>query len=99
MTSKQRAFLRGQAQKLPAIFQIGKQGISKELIEGLTNSLKARELIKISVLETCEYNAKEAARLIAPEIAGCEVIQTIGSKIVLFVQNEKESKFDLKSIK
>ncbi len=99
MTSKQRAFLRGQAQKLPAIYQVGKQGISKELIEGIENSLKARELVKISVLEACEYNAKEASKLIANEIDKCEIIQTIGSKIVLFLQNEKETKFDLKSIK
>ncbi len=99
MTSKQRAFLRGQAQKMQAIYQIGKQGISKELIEGLENSLKARELIKISVLETCEYNAKEAANIIANEIENCFVVQTIGSKIVLFLQNEKETKYDIKSIK
>ena len=52
MTSKQRAYLRSLANTIDAIFQIGKGGISDNLISQLSDALEARELIKVSVLET-----------------------------------------------
>ena len=52
MTSKQRAYLRGLANNIDAIFQVGKSGISDVLLEQLDKALEARELIKVSVLET-----------------------------------------------
>ena len=52
MTSKQRAYLRGLANSLDAIFQIGKGGISENLIKQLDDALEARELIKITLLNT-----------------------------------------------
>lgn len=58
MTSKQRAYLRGLANTIDAIFQVGKSGISDNLISQLSDALEARELIKISVLETAPANAK-----------------------------------------
>ena len=41
-------------QTLDPIFQIGKMGVSPDLIEALDKALEARELIKINVLENCE---------------------------------------------
>lgn len=58
MTSKQRAYLRGLANTIDAIFQVGKSGISDNLISQLSDALEARELIKISVLETAPANAR-----------------------------------------
>ena len=48
MTSKQRAYLRGLANNIDAIFQIGKNGINDNLIKQLNDALEARELIKIT---------------------------------------------------
>ena len=45
MTSKQRAYLRSLANTLEPIFQIGKSGISENLIQQLSDALDARELI------------------------------------------------------
>ena len=47
MTSKQRAYLRGLANKIDAIFQVGKNGISDNLIRQVNDALEARELIKL----------------------------------------------------
>ena len=58
MTSKQRAYLRSLANTLEPIFQIGKSGISENLIQQLSDALDARELIKIHVLETAPDTAK-----------------------------------------
>lgn len=97
LTSKQRAYLRGQAQHMEPIFQIGKGGVSQESVIAVRNALLARELVKLKVLETCPYSAKETANLLCQEI-GCESVQVIGSKFVLFLQKSKDTKYDLKKI-
>lgn len=91
MTSKQRAYLRGLANSIDAIFQIGKGGVSDVLLEQLDKALEARELIKISVLETAPGSAKELAEEIASG-TNSVVVQTVGNKITLFRQRKKDSK-------
>lgn len=93
MTSKERAYLRGLANTLDAIFQIGKGGISDVLLEQLDKALEARELIKISVLETAPGNVKELAEEIASNTNSI-VVQTVGNKITLFRQKKKNSKIE-----
>ncbi len=97
LTSKQRAFLRGQANALPVVFQIGKGEIDDALIESTQKCLAARELIKLKVLETSIYSAAEAAEILC-EAIGCESVQIIGSKLVLFQQKKKDSHYDLKNL-
>lgn len=94
MTSKERAYLRGLANNIDAIFQIGKGGISDVLLEQLNNAIEARELIKISVLETAPGSAKELAEEIAIG-TNSVVVQTVGNKITLFRQKKKNSKIEL----
>lgn len=92
LTSKQRAALRGYANTLDPVFQVGKGEIDEALIKTTADCLAARELIKMKVLETSMYTAKEAAAILAEE-TGADVVQVIGSKFVLFLQKKKESKF------
>lgn len=94
MTSKQRAYLRGLANTIDAIFQIGKSGISDNLINQLSDALEARELIKISVLETAPANAKTLGVEIA-EATNSILVQTVGSKITLYRPRKKDSKIVL----
>ena len=100
MTSKQRAYLKSLASRIDTIFQIGKGGISDEICFQLNNAMEARELIKIKLLETCPDPIKDVAAEIA-EKTGAEVVQTIGTKIVLFKvsSNEKNRKIDISKIK
>jgi RNA-binding protein len=100
MTSKQRAYLKSLAVNLDTIFQVGKGGITDELCSQLLNALNARELIKIKVLETSPNNAKEAADIISNQI-DAQVVQVIGTKIVLYrvSDNEKNRKIDIKKIR
>lgn len=87
MTSKERAALRGQANSLNVLFQVGKGGISENLIEETNDALKARELIKLRVLtETSPVSAREAAEEIASKTAS-EVVQVIGGVMVLYKYN------------
>ena len=94
MTSKQRAYLRGLANKIDAIFQIGKNGINDNLIKQLDDALEARELIKITTLETAPDSAKNLSFEIA-ERTNSMLVQVIGNKITLFRQKQKDSKIEL----
>ena len=100
MTSKQRAYLKSLAVNLDTIFQIGKGGITDELCSQLLNALNARELIKIKVLESSPNNAKESAEIISQSI-NAQVVQVIGTKIVLYrvSDNEKNRKIDISKIR
>lgn len=94
LTSKQRAALRGQAQHIDTIFQIGKGGVTEETCVQITNALLARELIKLKVLDTCPHTAKQAAEILCKS-TGSESVQIIGSKFVLFLQKQKDSKYEI----
>ena len=100
MTSKQRAYLKSLAVNLDTIFQVGKGGITVELCAQLLNALNARELIKIKVLETSPNSAKEAAEIISNSI-NAQVVQVIGTKVVLYrvSDNEKNRKIDISKIR
>ena len=82
MTSKERAALRAQANPLEPIFQIGKDGVSDNMISQIDDALDARELLKIRVhLETAPQSPREFADELAKPL-GAEVIQVIGGVIV-----------------
>ena len=83
LTSKQRAYLRGLAQSCPAIMQIGKGGITENLIKTVSDALEARELVKLTVLE----NSGEEPRAVLDalcEALGAEGVACVGKKIVLY---------------
>ena len=65
LNSKQRAQLRGLANTLEAIFQVGKGGVNEQLIRQVDETLEKRELIKLTTLETCPQTSREAAEKIA----------------------------------
>lgn len=94
MTSKQRAYLRGLANTLQPIFQIGKSGISDNLIKQLNDALEARELIKISVLETAPNSVKDFGEKIS-QATNSIFVQSVGNKITLYRARKKDSKIVL----
>ena len=88
----QRAALRGMANTMEPVFQIGKGEIDETLIKGVDDCIKARELIKLKVLENSEYDAREAADILC-EAIHAECVQVIGRKFVLFRKKPKESAY------
>ncbi|MGM0501031.1 MAG: ribosome assembly RNA-binding protein YhbY [Bacillota bacterium] len=94
MTGKQRAYLRGKANSMNPVLQIGKDGVSEAVIDQVDETIESKELIKIRVLNNSLYGAKEAAYELA-EAINAEVIQTIGNVIVLFRQDEEDSSYNL----
>lgn len=92
LTSKQRAALRGAANNMETIFQVGKGGVGQELAHQVKNALDARELIKLRVLDASGITAREAAEELAAA-TGAQVVQVIGSRFILFLQKPKESRY------
>jgi len=91
LTSKQRAWLRGQANDLDTILQIGKDGVGENLIRQTDDALEARELIKGRVLENAPLTAREGAETLA-KATRSEVVQVIGSKFVLYRETHSKPK-------
>ena len=94
MTSKQRAYLRGLANSITPIFQIGKNGISENLIKQIDDAIEARELIKISVLDTAPDDVKPLGIEIS-EATNSIFVQSVGNKITLFRARKKDSRIVL----
>lgn len=94
MTSKQRAYLKGQAMTMEPIFQIGKSSLTPEVVAAIDEALIARELVKVSVLKNCMDDPREIAAVLG-ERTRSQVVQVIGKKIVLFKQAKEKSKYEL----
>ena len=91
LTSKQRAYLRGIGHVQNAIFQIGKGGINENMINQLSDALEARELIKVTVLETAFMSARSACEELCEQL-GAEPVQCIGNKLVIYRQSSDKDK-------
>lgn len=94
LTSKQRAYLRGLASNEDTIMQIGKGGISDNLIKTVADALEARELIKLKVLENSEESPRSAAEALA-EATNAEVVTVIGTKFVLYRESKNHKRIEL----
>lgn len=94
MTSKQRAYLKGLANDLNPIFQVGKASLTPEVTEAVSEAFGTRELLKITVLKNCMDDPKEIASIIA-ERTHSQVVQVIGKKIILYKPDPKDPKIVL----
>ena len=89
LTSKERSNLKAIASNIEPITQIGKNGITDNLIKSLSDALDKREIIKIS----CLQNADEMPKSYGDELASrlkAEHVATIGRRIILYRFSQKE---------
>lgn len=90
MTTKQRSKLRSLAQNVEPVGQVGKGGLSENMISGLSDALEKRELVKITVLNNAEDDISDIAAELAEKL-GAEVVCVIGHKVVLYRLSHKEN--------
>ncbi|MFR9070162.1 MAG: YhbY family RNA-binding protein, partial [Paraclostridium sp.] len=91
LKGKQRAYLRSIANTLKPITQIGKEGVTESFLDQLEDMLKAREIVKVSILENAGLDAKETANAIC-EALRAEFVQAIGFKFTIYKKNEENPK-------
>ena len=94
ITTKQRSYLKSLAHSLQPIFQIGKGGISDNVLQQYEEAFETKELIKTTVLNNSMFDAKEACLIIAKKTRSEEVL-VIGSKFVLYRQSKENKKINL----
>lgn len=94
ITSKQRAYLRGLANELDPIFQIGKGGITPNFVKQIFDTLEARELLKVNVLPNSEYTAREACGALCERV-GANPVLVAGNKFVLYKRSREHKKIVL----
>lgn len=80
--------------ELNPIFQIGKESVTPENVEAISEAFNTRELIKISVLKNCFDDPREIAETIAGRTHST-VVQVIGKKIVLYKPDKDKPKIIL----
>ena len=91
MNGKQKRYLRSLAVNIKPIVQIGKSGLSNEILTSIRNAADARELIKVNILQNSDEVATDVAEAI--EEMGLDVVQIIGRNlIVIKVSDRKENR-------
>jgi len=88
LNPKQKSYLKSLANPLKALVIIGKEGLTLNLIESTKISLKAHELVKISVLKSCTADMREMMLDLSAH-TNSEVVTEIGRTFVLFKSSEK----------
>lgn len=88
LTSKQRAFLRAMGNQLESTFQIGKSGITDNIITQYDQYLTVKEIVKTNLLKNDDETPKDAANKIAAA-TGAEVVSVTGRKFVIYRQSAK----------
>lgn len=94
MTTKQRAYLKSLAMNMSPILSLGKNSVTPEFVNSVSEALKARELIKVNVLKNCEDLPEDVARTVA-ERTRSVLVQVIGRKFVLYKRNEENPIIEL----
>lgn len=90
ITSKQRSKLKSIAANLQPVTQIGKGGVTDNLLKTLSDALEAHELIKVSILPTAEDDATNLAENVA-ELLGALPVAVIGRKAVFYRRSSREN--------
>ena len=89
LTNKEKKYLRKLANTIQASYQVGKEGVSVNQIKGINDYLEAHELVKISILKSCESEKMEVA-LDLCSATKSELVQIIGRSIILYRQSKKK---------
>ena len=89
MTSKQRSALKALASNITPITQVGKGGIGENLIRSVSEALEARELVKLTVLETADGTPREVLEEMAQAL-NAQPVAAIGRKIILYRRSSRK---------
>ncbi len=89
LTSRQRAKLKSLAANLSPVGQVGKEGIGENMLDGFSDCLEKRELIKISILENADGDPSEIGRSLAEKL-NAECVIVIGRKAVLYRRSSRK---------
>jgi RNA-binding protein len=85
LKGSQRKHLRGLAHSYKPAVQIGKEGLSDNVLEAIDSALEARELIKVKI--AAERDEREAAVPVIEDRLKCECVGQVGKMAILYRQH------------
>jgi RNA-binding protein len=99
LSSKQRANLKSQAQRMKPLFQVGASELHENNIKAIGDTFNNKELIKVKVNRVNKEDkniTKEIAESLTEKIPGVEVVGVIGTTIILYKEHkEPEKRMDI----
>ena len=98
MTTKPRAKLRSMCNTMEPVLQIGKDGITDNVVKQCWDALEARELIKVNVQRNAPFGSTREACDELCEKVHAEPVQTIGNRFSIYRQARKDSKIRLEDL-
>lgn len=87
ITSKQRSYLKGLAQKIDPSVYIGKNDLTENIINEIDVNLEHRELVKVKIQESCLLDPKDVANEVAERL-NAEFVQAMGRRFVLYRESK-----------
>ena len=94
LSGKQRSYLKGLANNIDPIFQLGKSGLTDNFIKQIDGALETRELLKVNVLKSCDLDPTEVANYLINELSA-EFVQSIGRRFVIYRESKENKKIEL----
>lgn len=94
LTGKERAYLKGLAQNIDPLIQLGKEGINEGFLKQMDKLLEDHELVKIKVLQNAPVEVDEIVDEIL-EKTGAEFVQKIGKKLTIYRESKENKKIQL----
>lgn len=89
LTGRQKRHLRGLGHALHPVVMVGHEGASEGVIHKAAAELRAHELIKVRVIDTCEAPLAEVAEALATGTDSA-LVQTIGHTFLLYKRRAKD---------
>ena len=89
-TSKQRAKLKSLASTIKPVMQVGKEGITENLVKSLSDALEARELIKVTLLPAAGEDGDNLSQNLA-DLLSAEVVAVIGRKAIFYRRSSRKN--------
>lgn len=93
LTSAQRRYLKQLSHHLKPLLQMGKEGPSPSFIKQLTEQINAHELIKIRILNNCEFTKEEIETPIND--AGITLVQKVGHVYTVYRRRDEDPDINL----
>jgi RNA-binding protein len=90
LKGSQRKYLRGVAHGYKPMVQIGKEGLSDNVVGAIDTALKAHELIKVKI--GAERDEREKLVPVIEERLSCECVGTVGRMAILYREHPDPEK-------
>ncbi len=87
LKKKKKSYLRGLANQIKPVMQIGKDGLNKDGIIEVLNYLKKHEIMKISINQNSDTTLDDLVACF--ESIDIDVVQTIGKTIVIYQHSDE----------